>query len=44
MSHPYESRLIDNSEYQAALANGVVDAITKYRFAVGRNTQQAGAQ
>jgi len=44
MSHPYESRLIDNPAYQAALANGVVDAITKYRFAVGRNTQQAGAQ
>jgi len=44
MSHPYESRLIDNPAYQTALANGVVDAITKYRFAVGRNTQQAGAQ
>ncbi len=36
MSHPYEARLIENDAYQTALANGVVDAVTKYRFAVGR--------
>jgi N-acetylmuramoyl-L-alanine amidase len=36
MSHPYEARLIANDAYQTALANGIVDAVTKYRFAVGR--------
>lgn len=36
MSHPYEARLIENDAYQTALANGVVDAVSKYRFAVGR--------
>jgi N-acetylmuramoyl-L-alanine amidase len=36
MSHPYEARLIGNDAYQNALANGMVDAIMKYRFAVGR--------
>ncbi|MFT4175251.1 MAG: N-acetylmuramoyl-L-alanine amidase [Luteolibacter sp.] len=41
MSHPYEAKLIDNPNYQQALANGVIDAITKYRYAVGRSTQQA---
>ena len=35
MSHPYEARLIENEAYQNAIAIGVVDAITKYRFAVG---------
>ncbi len=35
MSHPYEARLIENEAYQNAIASGVVDAITKYRFAVG---------
>ncbi|MFZ9937204.1 MAG: N-acetylmuramoyl-L-alanine amidase family protein [Luteolibacter sp.] len=35
MSHPRESRLIANDAYQNALANGMVDAIAKYRFAVG---------
>lgn len=34
MSHPYEARLIDNDSYQNALANGVFEAINKYRFAV----------
>lgn len=36
MSHPYEARLIANEAYQNALANGIVDAIAKYRFAVSR--------
>jgi N-acetylmuramoyl-L-alanine amidase len=36
MSHPHEARLIDNDAYQTALANGIVDAVTKYRYAVGR--------
>ncbi|MBC8126357.1 MAG: N-acetylmuramoyl-L-alanine amidase [Gloeobacteraceae cyanobacterium ES-bin-144] len=34
MSHPYEARLIANEKYQDALARGIVDAISKYRFAV----------
>ncbi len=36
MSHPYEARLIANESYQVALAAGMVDAIARYRFAVGR--------
>jgi N-acetylmuramoyl-L-alanine amidase len=36
MSHPHEARLIANETYQAALAAGMVDAIARYRFAVGR--------
>lgn len=36
MSHPYEARLIENEAYQTAIANGVVEAIGKYRYAVGR--------
>ena len=36
MSHPYEARLIANEAYQNALGNGIVDAVEKYRFAVGR--------
>lgn len=36
MSHPSESRLIANPTYQATIASGLVDAIAKYRFAVGR--------
>jgi N-acetylmuramoyl-L-alanine amidase len=35
MSHPYEARLLENPAYQKALADGIVDAIRKYRFAVG---------
>jgi len=35
MSHPHEARLIDNDAYQNALANGIVDAVIKYRYAVG---------
>jgi N-acetylmuramoyl-L-alanine amidase len=37
MSNPYEARLIHDEKYQNALANGIVDAILKYRQAVGRN-------
>lgn len=37
MSHPYEARLIENEAYQNAIAAGIIDAITKYRFAVGHN-------
>lgn len=42
MSHPYEARLIANDSYQAAIAAGMVDAIVRYRFAVGKSpaTQQ----
>jgi N-acetylmuramoyl-L-alanine amidase len=36
MTHPYEARLIENPEYQNAIAGGIVDAIGKYRFAVSR--------
>ena len=35
LSHPYEAGLIANPKYQDALAKGVVEAISKYRFAVG---------
>lgn len=35
MSHPYEARLIANETYQNAVAGSIVDAIAKYRFAVG---------
>lgn len=35
MSHPYEARLIANDAYHNALANGLVDAVIRYRFAVG---------
>lgn len=41
MSHPYEARLIQNEAYQAAIATGVVEAIGKYRFAVGRKPAPA---
>lgn len=34
MTHPYEARLIANDTYQNAIANGIVDAIQKYRVAV----------
>ena len=36
MSHPYEARLIENEAYQNAIAAGIVDAIAKYRLAVGK--------
>lgn len=36
LSHPYEARLIANESFQAAMAAGMVDAIARYRFAVGR--------
>ncbi len=35
MTHPSEARLIENPSYQAAIASGIVDAVGKYRFAVG---------
>lgn len=35
LSHPYEARLIANDAFQGAIAAGMVDAITRYRFAVG---------
>ncbi|MGD7652812.1 MAG: N-acetylmuramoyl-L-alanine amidase family protein [Verrucomicrobiales bacterium] len=34
MSHPYEARLIANESYQNQIAQGIVDAIAKYRYAV----------
>jgi N-acetylmuramoyl-L-alanine amidase len=36
MSHPHEARLIANESYQAALAQGIFDAVARYRFAVGK--------
>ncbi len=44
MSHPYEARLIKDEKYQNALANGLVDAILKYRHAVGRGPAAAIAR
>jgi N-acetylmuramoyl-L-alanine amidase len=38
MTHPYEARLIQNEAYQNTIASGIVDAISKYRFAVGPKT------
>ncbi len=35
MSHHYEARLIAHESYQNALAVGMLDAINRYRFAVG---------
>jgi len=43
MSHPREARLIHNEAYQNALANGIVDAVLKYRYAVS-GTARAGAR
>lgn len=44
VSHPFEARLIHNEAYQRALANGVVDAVNKYRFAVSQRTAPANGQ
>ncbi len=44
MSHPYEARLIANESYQNALAAGMVDAINRYRFAVGGKKETAEPQ
>ncbi len=41
LSHPYEARLIANESFQAAIAAGMVDAIARYRFAVGRKPAPA---
>ncbi len=42
MTHQNEARLIDNDAYQNALANGIVDAVIKYRYAVApKNTSSA---
>ena len=35
LTHPYEARLIANPTYQKQIALGIVDAIKKYRYAVG---------
>jgi N-acetylmuramoyl-L-alanine amidase len=43
LTHPYEARLIENPKYQDALAKGIVDAIAKYRFAVGSKTPASHA-
>jgi N-acetylmuramoyl-L-alanine amidase len=44
MSHPYEARLIANESYQSAVAAGIVDAIVRYRYAVGRSATPAPRQ
>ncbi|MES2921399.1 MAG: N-acetylmuramoyl-L-alanine amidase [Verrucomicrobiota bacterium] len=41
MSHPYEARMIENPEYQKAIASGVVFAIDRYRKVVGRKPTAA---
>jgi N-acetylmuramoyl-L-alanine amidase len=43
MSHPYEARLIENELYQNAIAGEIVNAIAKYRFAVGAKPVTPGA-
>lgn len=35
MTHSYEARLIDSATYQKLIAAGIVNAISKYRYAVG---------
>lgn len=44
MTHPYEARLIANESYQNALAAGMLDAINRYRFAVGGKKEAAKPQ
>lgn len=41
LTHPFESKLINSPVYQEALARGIVDAIAKYRFAVGGGREAA---
>lgn len=36
LTHPFEARLIHNEAYQRAVANGIMDAVNKYRFAVSQ--------
>ena len=36
LSHPFEARLIHNDAYRNAVANGVAEAIDRYRVAVSR--------
>jgi N-acetylmuramoyl-L-alanine amidase len=42
MSHAQEARLIANEKYQAELANGVVDAVKKYRYALNAKPAPKG--
>lgn len=44
MSHPYEARLIAHESYQNALAVGIVEAINRYRYAVGAKKEVAKPQ
>lgn len=44
MSHPSEARLIANEAYQNALASGILEAINRYRFAVGNRKDIAKPQ
>lgn len=41
MSHPYEARLINDNDYQNAVAQSIVDAVIKYRFAVSKKPAPA---
>lgn len=43
VTHPYEARLIENEQYQAAIAAGVADAVVKYQFAVTRRPAPVAA-
>jgi N-acetylmuramoyl-L-alanine amidase len=42
MSHAKEARLIANEKYQVELANGVVDAVKKYRYALNAKPAPKG--
>jgi N-acetylmuramoyl-L-alanine amidase len=44
MSHPYEARLIASEPYQNAICIGIVDAVIRYRFAVGGKREPAKPQ
>lgn len=44
MSHPYEARLIASEAYQNAISVGIVDAVIRYRYAVGGKKEPAKPQ
>jgi N-acetylmuramoyl-L-alanine amidase len=35
LTHPYEARLIDNEAYRNQIAVSILEAVEKYRYAVG---------
>ena len=38
MTHPFEARLIHNDAYRNAVANGIAEAVDRYRVAVSKKT------